>query len=452
MKTFFASLFFILTFMTSLSAKSPASQDLQIQIFTARDRVLPALVNVEPIKSIYSTGERIHTLVTGSGVIFSRDGYVITNNHVVENAEKVWCTLSDRQRLSAEVIGSDPSTDVAVLRLNLEEYSGQKLPYSRLGNSDSVEVGQIVLALGSPLGFSRSVSMGVISSIDRYFPDQGQMISPYNLWIQTDAAINPGNSGGPLINLKGEVVGINARGIFMAENLGFAIPINLAREVANKLIAGKEVHRSWLGLEFQPLKELREYLGKPELKGVLVSNVDRLSPAKKAGIEAGDIITSIGSHSINATYDEDLPAIRKIVADLTPGEKIDLKIWRDGKSVEISVIPEEEPFQNLPEFECSQLGLVVKSINEQIFKMAGLKDFSGVYIAAVKRGEPADNAGLRAGDVVRLINNTQITDMNSFKKICGTFNPGKKELVYLQVLRQGATFFAALPLSTESSN
>jgi serine protease Do len=221
------------------------SSELQPRIFTARNRVMPALVHIEPVRTIFSTGERRHALVTGSGFIFSQEGYVLTNHHVVENAEKLTCTLSNKKKLSAEIIGSDPSTDVAVIKLDLRDWGNETIPYVNLGNSDSLEVGQIVLALGSPLGLSRSVSLGVISSIDRYFEDIGSMVSPYNLWIQTDAAINPGNSGGPLIDLSGQVVGINARGVFLAENLGFAIPINLAREVAEKLLQGNTIRRSW---------------------------------------------------------------------------------------------------------------------------------------------------------------------------------------------------------------
>lgn len=222
----------------------------QKQVFVARNRVLPALVHVEPIIKIYTRGEEQHAVVTGSGVIFSPEGYVMTNHHVAANAAKVWCTLSSKERITASVVGSDPSTDIAVLRLNTDELTDKNVPHARLGNSDSLEVGQIVLALGSPLGLSRSVSMGVISSIDRYFPSQGTMVSPYNLWIQTDAAINPGNSGGPLINLRGEVIGINARAVFFAENLGFAIPINLAREVAEEILKGTSVRRSWMGSIF----------------------------------------------------------------------------------------------------------------------------------------------------------------------------------------------------------
>ncbi len=418
--------------------------DLQQRILLARDKVMPALVNVEPVKSYFTTGERRHTLVTGSGFIFSPKGYVLTNNHVVENAEKVHCTLFNKKKVSAKVVGNDPSTDVAVLQLNMDEWGADPLPYAKLGNSDSAQVGDIVLALGSPLGLSRSVSMGVISSIDRYFEDAGQMISPYNLWIQTDAAINPGNSGGPLINLSGEVVGMNARGVFLAENLGFAIPINLAREIADKLLTGEKLERGWIGVDFQPVKDLRDYLGQPDLQGVLVANTEPLSPALKAGIQAGDVITSLGGQRVNAEYEENLPAIRKIIADLLPGTTVDIGIWRKGKTKTIQVRVQLEPFRDHPEFECTDWGMVTKSLSRNIFQLQHLPDYNGVFISAVKNGELADQSGIKAGDVIRSVNHQPVKDLPDFQKLYEKLVSQKEKFVYFELWRDGATSFAAM--------
>ncbi len=445
MKRIILILSFFLSFQ--LFGSPPQKNDLQDSILQARNRVMPALVHIEPVRSYFTTGEKRHTLVTGSGFIFSKDGHVLTNHHVVENAEKVHCTLSNKKKLSAKVVGSDPSTDVAVLKLDISDVDIDSLPYCQLGNSDSLEVGQIVLALGSPLGLSRSVSMGVISSIDRYFGDQGEMISPYNLWIQTDAAINPGNSGGPLINLNGKVVGINARGVFMAENLGFAIPINLAEEVANKLLAGKKIRRSWIGVEMQPIKKYRDYLDKPGLRGLLVGNIEPLSPAKKVDLKPGDVILSINDHRVNADFDEDLPAIRKIIADLPRQEQVSLKIWRNGDIQTIQLTTHLEPFEYLPEFECEQWGLVVKSITRNIFQIHDLEDYDGVYVSAVKSGEIAKKAGLQAGDIIRSVNHNKVRDLEEFKELYQDLTESDHSFIFFEVLRQGAHYFAAMDMS-----
>ncbi len=419
---------------------------LQARIFRARDRVMPALVHIEPVVSFYTTGEKRHTLVTGSGFIFSPEGHVLTNNHVVENAEKVTCTLSNKRKLPARVVGSDPSTDIAVLQLDLSEWGNEPLPFAPLGNSDSLEVGQIVLALGSPLGLSRSLSMGVVSSIDRYFKDSGDMISPYNLWIQTDAAINPGNSGGPLINLNGEVVGINARGVLLAENLGFAIPINLAREIARRLLEEKKIQRSWLGLVFQPVKDYREFLNLPELQGVLIASVDPLSPASNANIRPGDVLLSINQHPVHAEYTEDLPAVRKIISELPVNQKVTLQIWRKGKIHTVQLVPQPEPFRRQPEFECREIGMVVKNITRSIFELHKLPDYQGVYVSGVKRGEAAYRNGVRSVDVVRKINRKPIPNLDAFKQLYQQVLQEKQKFLFLEIYRSSGMYYVAIPL------
>ena len=440
----FPQKFYLIIVIAFFSVVSNVFGDLQQEVLAARNKVMPALVHIEPVRKIFSTGESRHALVTGSGFIFSPEGYILTNHHVVENAEKVTCTLSNKKKLPAEIIGSDPYTDVAVIRLDMQEWGEAPLPFVNLGDSDSLEVGQFVLALGSPLGLSRSVSMGVVSSIDRYFEDQGQMLSPYNLWIQTDAAINPGNSGGPLINLEGKVVGINARGVFMAENLGFAIPINLAREVSQKLMANKKISRSWIGIELQPVKDLRDYLQKPDLAGVLVSNVDSQSPADKAGLRAGDVLLSVNNLEINAEFEEDLPAIRKIISDLPAFKEVQLTMLRDGKKQNLRITPEPEPFQEQPEFDCENWGLVVKSINQSVYRIQNLPDYNGVLVAAVKSGYPAEKAGLRAGDVIRSVNYEPIKNLDSFKEIYQKLIDADTKTIFFEALRQGAPYFAVI--------
>ncbi len=436
--------FHVLAGIFMLSQLVQAGDDLQSQILSARDRVMPALVHIEPVVSFYTTGEKRHTLVTGSGFIFSPEGYVLTNNHVVENAEKVTCTLSNKRKLSARVVGTDPSTDIAVLQLDLSDWGNTPLPYAPLGNSDSLQVGQIVLALGSPLGLSRSLSMGVVSSIDRYFKDQGDMISPYNLWIQTDAAINPGNSGGPLIDLRGRVIGINARGVMLAENLGFAIPINLAREIARKLLQEKKIQRSWLGLVLQPIKDFREYLGLPHLQGALIASVDPFSPASRSNIQPGDVLVSINEQPVHAEYTEDLPAVRKIISDLPIGQTVKLTIWRKGKTHTVRLKTQPEPFVRQPEFECPEVGMVVKNLTRHIFEMQKLPDYHGVFVSGVKRGELAYQSGVRIGDVIRTINGQAVTSLSSFKKLYRKAVEQPESIIFLKIYRASGEYYVAI--------
>lgn len=445
--------FFILLIFISISQCFAASDDLidalQNQVYQARDKVLPALVHVEPIKKVYTSGEEQRTLVTGSGVIFSSEGYVLTNHHVAENAEKVWCTLSSKDRITATVVGTDPSTDIAVLKLNLTELEDKDLPFATLGNSDSLQVGQMVLALGSPLGLSRSISMGVISSIDRYFPDRGNMISPYNLWIQTDAAINPGNSGGPLINLEGKVIGINARAVFMAENLGFAIPINLVREVAEKILKGTSLKRAWIGVELQPTKEFREYMNFTKFTGVLVSHVEDNSPALNAGIKPGFVIQKINGVPVHGEYEEDLPAVRKQIADLPIGEEVPFTIWSNNQTEEINIPVKEEPFFDQPEFETDKWGAVVKNLDWQIYRIQMMEDFNGVYLTGVKSGGPADQANIRSGDVIRKINGQIIKNLSEFKTVYEKLNDNDKKTIFLELMRSGNPYFAVIKLNSK---
>ena len=248
----------------------------QEEIYRARDRVMPAVVHIQPVIKNYRTGELEKQAVVGSGVIFHPDGYVVTNYHVAGKAERILCTLYDKEVVSAEFIGGDPPTDIAVIKLKLDDYTG-KIHTAEFGDSDSVEVGQYVLAMGSPLSLSRSVSAGVISTRDRYFSSEvrlpsGERTGRYNLWIQTDAAINPGNSGGPLVDMAGHVVGINSRATMFANNLGFAIPVNVVKGVTEAIIKDGKVTRSWIGLHCQAMHEMEDHFGTAVNSGVLISS------------------------------------------------------------------------------------------------------------------------------------------------------------------------------------
>ena len=308
-----------LTLFTLVSAGSSASEpeplSLQELIFEARDKVSPALVNVQPVTDVYSSGERRSSTGVGSGFVFDREGHVITNYHVAGKAKRLIITLSNKQRVPGTLVGGDPLTDIAVLKLELAE--GQTLPEPvELGDSDALVVGEYVMALGSPLALQRSLSFGVVSSKDRYLSDSfklptGEKTGSFNTWIQTDAAINPGNSGGPLVDLSGAVVGVNARGAFGASSIGFAIPINIVKEVAAELIDSGRVLRSWLGLTFQPREELIQYFEAESVPGVVIRSVEPDSPAERAGVRAGDMMLSYRGERISARFTEELPGIYK---------------------------------------------------------------------------------------------------------------------------------------------
>ena len=354
----------------SLSAQT----GLQEKILQAKDKVLPALVHIEPVKEIFTSGKRVKFQVTGSGMIFSPEGYILTNNHVAEKASLVKCTLANKEELQAEVIGLDALTDLAVLKLDLKDKPDMKLPFVEFGNSDSLQVGQFVLALGSPLGLSRSLSMGVISSLDRYFEDVGEMVSPFNLWIQTDAAINPGNSGGPLVDLNGRVVGINARAIFFGENLGFAIPVNTAKLVVDRILKYKQVERSWIGIEWQEIKEYRKYVNKPDLDGVMI-------------------------------------------AEIPVGKQIRIDYTRDGRESEAKLTTAQRGKFEGNEFECEAWGLSVKEITPRIVKNLRLDNSDGVLVSGVRIGGPAHEADVYRGYVIKYVDDTQVKDMDQFRKL-----------------------------------
>ncbi|UCE24213.1 MAG: trypsin-like peptidase domain-containing protein, partial [Candidatus Zixiibacteriota bacterium] len=271
-------LFLTIMLTIILAAPTPAQTPHQSQIYQARDKVMPALIHIQPVVFDYLTGREKKLSIVGSGVIISTDGYAVTNYHVAGKAERIICTLPDREQVPADLIGGDPATDIAVIKLDVSEYTG-KLAAAKLGKSSDLEVGQTVLAMGSPLALSRSVSMGVISTINRFFQGNirlpsGEKTGQYNTWLQTDAAINPGNSGGPLVNLDGEVIGINTRGVFFAENIGFAIPIDVVKTVSEMLIKTGNVERSWIGVHAQPLQDLESFFGTDTNRGVLVASID----------------------------------------------------------------------------------------------------------------------------------------------------------------------------------
>jgi len=421
---------------------------LQSAIFAARDKVLPALVNVQPISEVFAGGHKRRRTSVGSGVIFSPKGYAITNYHVAGKAKQVICTLADRERVSAKTVGGDPITDIAVIKLNLAELKGKALPRpAELGDSGKLEMGHFVIALGSPLALARSMSFGVVSNPRRYLSPNfrlptGEPTGALNTWIQTDAAINPGNSGGPLVDLNGRVVGINARIIGFANNLGFAIPIDVVKDVANQLIAKGRVSRSWIGTEFQSLERLRI----PSLRGVLVRSVVDRSPASAAGIRAGDLILRYDGTPVSARFDEELPAVSRLIADTPIGKKVELLLQRGPRRLTLSLVTEDLGRLLGSDMECADWGFTVKGITDQMVRDQRLKTKEGVFVSGVENGGPAAVGGLITGDVITTVGGKGVAGLSAFEAIYAEWTKDQKRRTLLKVDRNGSVKFILIKL------
>ncbi|MCH9031462.1 MAG: trypsin-like peptidase domain-containing protein [candidate division Zixibacteria bacterium] len=429
---------------------------LQSDVYRARDRVLPALVHIQPVVSDYNTGKLQKQSVVGSGVVIHKEGYVVTNYHVAGRAERILCTMADKEQVSATLVGGDPLTDLAVIKLNLDEYTG-KLEVASFGDSDSLQVGQFVLAMGSPLALSRSLSFGVISTVDRYFSDDvrlpsGERTGQYNTWLQTDAAINPGNSGGPLVDLGGRVVGINSRATLFANNLGFSIPSNIVREVTEQLIKYGKVERSWVGINFQPMQDLEGWFGSNIGDGALISSVDPDSPADEIGLRAGDIIEAIDGTPISARFVEEIPRINKTIADYPSGSTIVLNVRRRDENFLVKVLTKELGEIMGEDRECKEWGFTIKEITQQMSLDFNLQSREGVFVSGVRRPGPAATSGLFSGDIITMIGDTETPRLKSFFEVYSRLINEQKKPALLTVRRGSATRYALIKLPDEKSS
>ena len=408
-------------------------------VIKAKDKVAPAMVHIRPVKEVYASGKREEVQVVGSGFIISLDGYVVTNEHVAGESKFVHCVLYNKEEVEAQVVGVDPYTDIAVLKLNA---TSKNLPHVTLGHSNKLVAGQTVLALGSPHGLARSVSMGIVSVTDRYLEDRGdEMVSPFNNWIQTDAAINPGNSGGPLVNLKGEVIGINTRILSGAENVGFAIPIDIAKEVIDQLIKNGHMSRSWIGESLQPMRVKTE---DPAAKGVVIADVAALSPGHEAGLRPGDVMLSVDGAPTNARFEEDLPAVRKRIADLAVGKEVVVRVLRDGKEQDVKVTTAERSLLRGSQVEFPEWAFTAVEVTDNIARRAQLASREGILVTGVQVGGIAANARLINGDIILTVDGSEVPNLASFRQNYQTLVASKKPLVMLRVKRGALTRFALI--------
>ena len=369
----------------------------------------------------------------GSGFIIDKEGYILTNNHVVEKASAIKVRLKDGKEYDAKIVGRDSKTDIAVIKISTKN----GVSVATLGDSDKLEVGEWVLAVGNPFGLEHTVTAGIVSAKGRVI---GQ--GPYDDFIQTDASINPGNSGGPLFNLKGEVVGINTAIVSGGTGIGFAIPINLAKSLLPQLKSKGKVVRGWLGVVIQKVTpELAKNFNLKESEGALVSDVMEDSPASKADIRRGDVIVSFDGHPIKEM--EQLP---KLVAGTEIGKKVKLGLIREGKSLEVDVTvgelkEERKEARETPETE-KTYGLVVQNITPEIARHLNLKDRRGVIVTDIQPGSPAENADLRAGDIIVEINKKPVRNVADFKEIVK--NASLKSGIVMLVKRENVTFYGVI--------
>jgi serine protease Do len=371
----------------------------------------------------------------GSGFIIDGDGSILTNNHVVENAQKIVVKLAaDDQEYEAKVIGRDPKTDIAVIKINAKT----SLSAATLGDSDRLEVGEWVVAIGNPFGLDSTVTSGIVSAKGRHI---GQ--GPYDNFIQTDASINPGNSGGPLINLRGEVIGINTA-IFSRTGgnmgIGFAIPINLVKEVLPQLRGKGKVTRGFLGVLIQKVTpEIAESLGMDKGYGALVANVTKDGPADKAGVKVGDVIVEFDGKAVKDS--SDLPII---VARTPVDKRARMKVLRDKNEISLTVsvgeLKDEEVVASAPEK--GELGLTVQRLTPQMAESLGLDRTEGVVVTAVEPGSAADEAGIRRGDVIMEVDRKAIRNLDEYKKAVAGIRKGRG--VLFLVRRGDSTLFLAL--------
>lgn len=373
----------------------------------------------------------------GSGFIIAKDGYVLTNNHVVEGADTVIVRLNDRREFEAEVVGADPRSDVALLKINATD-----LPVAQLANSDSVEAGQWVVAIGSPFGFDYSVTAGIVSAVGRALPDES-----YVPFIQTDVAINPGNSGGPLFNLKGEVVGINSQiftrsGGFMG--LSFAIPTNLVMNVADQIRTKGVVRRGWLGVLIQEVnRDLALSFGLEKPMGALIAQASPSGPAGKAGIQAGDVIIRFDGREVERSS-----ALPPMVGLVLPGNTVPVELVRDGRVMTLDVTIEELPDAPAIAGTPSQsqaatelVGMTVEQAPTEVLQELGLN--LGVVVTNVS-GDPARAAGLRQGDVITQVGGAEIDSVRTLREVVESL-PNDRPIPVL-VVRGGNSTFLTLRL------
>jgi len=451
-------LFFVLAFSSAGFAQQ-SLKSLSDDIAQISETVGPAVVNIDVVRYVETSPfssrfrdpffdrffeqfeefrRRIPQKGAGSGFIVDAEGHILTNEHVVHNAEEILVTLSDGREFIGEVVGSDVTSDMAIVKIDANE-----LPVVKLGDSDSLRVGEIVIAIGNPYGLEKTVTMGVVSAKGRNIR-AGSEGQEYRNLIQTDTAINPGNSGGPLLNTDGEVIGINTAIIPYAQGIGFAIPVNVAKRNLDDLITLGKVRRSWLGVYIQQVTpEIAEQFDLEEAEGVLVGDVIEDSPAEEAGLARGDVIIAVNQAAVNTPQE-----LQDTIRALEIGEKAELTVKRDGKEsifvVKIAEMPSDEDIEIKEKVFSEQTGIKVEEVTPDIASEANLPWVKGLLVVDVIPGSSADDMGIRPGDIILEANRIEVSSIAEWEEIINKLEAGNTLL--LLVFRDRHTYYVPVKI------
>jgi serine protease Do len=421
-------------------------------------KVFPSVVRIDVAQEIYSEGKRTLQRGIGSGVIIDNEGRILTNYHVAGRAAELYVTLFNKERVPAKLVGDDHWTDLAIVQMDAAHLKDKKIDYkfAELGESKGLIPGQDVMAIGTPFGLARTMTLGVVSNNERTFYPDRMTIDEYETgefanWIQMDTPINPGNSGGPLVDMTGKVVGINTRG--GGQNLNFAVPIDTAKEVVAKILASAtadkkgRVERSDLGMDLKPLQDLETYFGVDINKGVLINSVDRTSPAEKAGVKTQDILLELNGKPVNVRFPEEIAAARKMIADLPIGSDVTLKLKRGSETVNVTAKTQKLEGKVGEEKELKTWGVSVRDVTRTYANERQLDDDQGVMVTTLNPGFPAAKAELAPGDVIRSVNGSPVEDLDAFMKLYKDSTEKKETRVLLEVSRGRGTRSAVMKVN-----
>ncbi len=421
------------------------ASDLE-DLFKYRDQDAPFDDFFDKFQKFFQSPQKPHKESSlGSGFIISKDGYIVTNYHVISDAEEVKVNLKGKEKdyesVEAKVVGRDKETDLALLKIEVKN----KLPVLEFGDSDDLKVGQWVMAIGNPFGLSSTVTAGIVSAKGRILGS-----GAFDDYIQTDASINPGNSGGPLLNLDGKVVGVNTAIVASGQGIGFAIPSNMVKKVIGELRTNKKVQRGWLGVSIQDVdKGSAKILGLKTPHGALVASVLDGQPAQKAGIETGDVITAI-----NDTPVDDSNALLHLIASIDPGKDTKITVWRKGKTLDFTITLGERNLDSLDENTEQEsdketrevaLGLSIRAVNQDEAEALGLEKTRGLLVTEVEEASKAEEADVEPGDVILEINQHPVNTIQDFDKILET-DGRSKGVVMLLIKRRKQNIFRTIPL------